>query len=287
MKPYIELSKTGILYGNAITALGGFFLASKGTISISLLIAMLIGISCIVASSCVLNNIIDKDIDRLMERTKRRVLARDALSIHYAYIYAFLVGIVGLYILGAYTNPLTLSLSIIGFICYVGVYSLWAKRNTEHAALIGGIAGAVPPMVGYCAVTNEIDGAAVIIFFVLCAWQMPHFFAIAIRRAEQYAQANIPVFPLRRGVAKTKIQMLVYTLIFSVCIFALWYFKYVGTTYLILEGIFCTAWIALCIRGLYIQDEKETQVWAKKVFSLSLIGILLFSTLIGFGNALP
>ena len=157
IRNYILVTKPGIIFGNLISAAGGFFLASRGQVDIAVLLATLIGISLVVASGCVFNNCFDRNMDRKMIRTRNRVLAQGLMSPKVAVFYASLLGIAGTALLWAATNMLSVVIVLAGFAIYVGVYSLYLKRNSVYATLIGSLAGATPPLAGYCAVTNRFD----------------------------------------------------------------------------------------------------------------------------------
>ena len=261
-----------------MTATGGFFLASMHHVNIVLYLMMIAGLSLVIASGCVINNYIDRDIDALMERTCNRVLVRNLIPLKHALIYGVVQGLLGVVILFFYTNVLTLILTLVAWIVYVGVYSLWAKRNTIHSTILGAISGAMPPVVGYVAVTSSIDFAAILLFIILIAWQMPHFFAIALRRQTEFAAAHIPVMPLVQGVHKTKVSMLVYVIIFTLATYTLFIKGYVGYWYLAVISIIDLLWIVLAVQGFWTRDDKK---WAKYMFLFSLVVILLFSLMIG------
>ena len=156
IKNYVLVAKPGIIAGNLISAAAGFFLASKGRIDGAALPATLIGISLVVASGCIFNNCVDREIDRKMIRTQNRALARGLIKLKVAVSYAAILGLAGLALLGAATNLLAVSIVLAGLVIYVGVYSLYLKRNSVYAALIGSLAGATPPLAGYCAVTGRV-----------------------------------------------------------------------------------------------------------------------------------
>ena len=195
LKDYYYLIKPGIIYGNAINTAAGFFLAAKGNIDFLLLLKTLGGSSLIIASACVFNNYIDRDIDSKMTRTKNRTLVRGAVPDPIALLYGSLLGVIGFGVLIIYTNVLTVLVGATGMFFYVVMYSIW-KRRSPYGTLVGSISGAVPPVAGYSAVTNSLDVGALILFLVLVFWQMPHFYAIAIRRREEYKEAGIPVLPV-------------------------------------------------------------------------------------------
>lgn len=277
-KNYLALVKPGIIMGNGITAISGFALASKGRYDGMLFLSMFFGLSLIIASGCAFNNYIDRKADQKMPRTQNRPLAQGAISIPKANFFAATLGILGVFLLGAYVNLLTAAIAVIGFAVYVLFYS-FLKYHTHHATLIGSIAGAVPPVVGYTAVTHQMDPAAWILFAIIAFWQMPHFFAIAIYRLQDYAAASLPVLPLQKGIPATKIQMLLYTLAFtgSCCLLPL--FGYASNTYLVASLVLGTAWTLLCIQGF---KKGNDQAWARKMFFFSLIAVTTLSVLTPF-----
>lgn len=277
LKDYYKLTKPGIIYGNAITVVAGLLLASKGNIDWVLLVATLVGLSLVVASGCVFNNYIDRDIDLLMERTKNRVMAEGRISARNALGYASVLGLIGLSILYFYTNLLAVGSALAGLFVYVVVYSLWFKRTSTHGTIIGSISGAMPPVVGYLAVTGSIDIGAVILFFILALWQMPHSFAIAIYRLEDYTKANIPVLPVVKGIHKTKVQMVVYVALFVMVTFALPVFGYVGYWYLSVMAILGFGWLGLSIKGF---SQKNEKLWARNMFIYSIVILIIFSLMI-------
>lgn len=272
VRSYSLLTKPGILLGNAITILGGFFLASRGVINFWLLVETVLGLSLIIASSCVFNNAIDRKADSKMERTKHRPLVMGNISMFKASLFAIALGILGVWIL-SYTNYLALSIALFGFFVYVLLYS-FSKYVSVYGTLIGSLAGAVPPVVGYCAVSNKLDGGAWILFALLTIWQMPHFYAIAIFRQSDYAKASIPVLPIVKGLRKTKVHMLVYTIVFLFVSPLLTVFGYAGYWYFALSVVLSLWWLKLSISGFQVKDNIQ---WARKMFSVSLILITILS----------
>lgn len=281
IKAYYILTKPGIVYSNALTAVAGFFLAAKGVFDIGLFLAMLFGIAFVIASSCVFNNYIDRDIDSKMKRTQKRALVKKSIPEFHAIVFATALGFVGFFLLLCFTNLLTTFIAFVGFFFYVIVYT-FSKRLTVHGTVIGSISGAVPPVVGYCAVTNNFDLAAFLLFLILVIWQMPHFYAIAIFRSEDYRAAKIPVLPIKKGLMQTKIQMLVYTILFIIAADALTFFHYTGYVYLIVMTLLGIGWLVLAVRGFKTANGEK---WARKFFFFSLIIIVLFSLLL-IGNTL-
>lgn len=276
IKAYYFLTKPGIIYSNVLTAIGGFFLAAKGNIDIPLLLSMTFGLGLVIASACVYNNYIDRGIDSKMARTQRRALVQKTITGKHALIYATILGIIGFSLLLFYTNVLTTFVAFIGFFFYVVVYSI-GKRQTTYGTIIGSISGAVPPVVGYCAVTNRFDIAAFLLFLILVFWQMPHFYAIAIFRYDDYEAASIPVWPIKKGITQAKMQMLLYIFAFIIAAVSLSIFHITGFVYLVVMVTLGLMWLVLAVKGFKVTDDNK---WAKKMFFFSLVVISIFSFLL-------
>jgi protoheme IX farnesyltransferase len=184
LKNYLLVAKPGIVFGNLISAAGGFLLASKGQLAGLALLWTLLGIALVVASGGVFNNCADRQRDRRMLRTRHRPLARGLIKLPSALAYATLLGLTGLALLGAAANLLAVVIVLAGLVIYVVVYSLYLKRRSVYSALIGSLAGAAPPLAGYCAVTGRFDLGALILLAIFSLWQMPHWYAIAVFRLD-------------------------------------------------------------------------------------------------------
>ncbi len=275
IKRYFSLTKPGIIGGNAVTAAAGFFLASRGDFDAWLFIAMLAGLSLVIAAACVFNNYFDREIDKKMTRTKDRALAAGSVSPRGALVFATILLILGLVALYYHTNRLALFVAIIGFLVYVFLYTP-LKRRTVYGTLIGSIAGATPPVVGYTAVTGNFDGAAVLLFAILALWQMPHFYSIAIYRLNDYADASIPVLPVARGVHHAKKHILFYVVAFTAAALLLWLFGYVGYAYLVAVLVLGGLWLFYVKKGFEAEDNTR---WARKMFTFSLVVLTLLSIL--------
>ena len=281
IKAYYLLTKPGIVYSNALTAAAGFFLVAHGSFSLTLFLSMLFGIAFVIASACVFNNYIDRGIDGKMKRTQKRALVNKSIPEFHAIVFASVLGFIGFFLLLCFTNVITTFVAFIGFFFYVIVYGI-SKRKTIHGTVIGSISGAVPPVVGYCAVTNNFDLAAFLLFLILVIWQMPHFYAIAIFRSEDYAAAQIPVLPVKKGILYTKIQMLVYVSLFIIAADTLTFFHYTGYVYLIVMTILGVGWLILALQSFKAANDEK---WARKFFFFSLLIIVVFSFLL-IGNSL-
>lgn len=278
---YYLLTKPGIILGNLFTFAAGFLLASKGVVDFQLFFATFIGLAFIMASGCVFNNYIDRQIDKKMERTKNRALVIGLISGRNAILFAIFLGIVGIATLFAYANLLTVFVASAGFVVYVVLYSLW-KCRTIYGTAIGSIAGAVPPVVGYCAVSNNFDAGAFILFTMMVLWQMPHFFSIAMSHFDDYAAAGIPVLPVIKGMLRTKIHMVVYILGFILAAIMLTFFNYTGYMYLIASSCIGLLWLGMCVTGFKSDND---QLWGRNMFRLSLLMIAVICVMIPFDIA--
>jgi protoheme IX farnesyltransferase len=278
IKTYYLLTKPGIIMGNLITTTSGFLLASKGHFNIWLFLATLVGLGSVIASACVFNNYIDRESDKKMARTKNRALPQGIISGKNALVFAVCLGILGALVLSLYTNVLSVVLTAVGFIVYVGCYSLW-KHHSSSATLVGSIAGAIPPVVGYSAVSGRFDLGAVLFFLILVLWQMPHFFSIAMYRLDDYANASIPTLPGERGIVAAKFHILLYIIAFLIATSMLIVFGYTGFSYLVVVSFLGLVWLGLSIRGFRREDHV---VWARSMFRVSLVVIMGLSLMISF-----
>jgi protoheme IX farnesyltransferase len=269
--------------GNLLATAGAFLLASKGDVNSWLFLATMLGLGLIIASACVFNNCIDRDIDKKMARTKKRALVQGTVSVKKALVFATTLGIAGALVLGIFTNFLTLAIALTGLFTYVVLYGI-GKRRSIYGTHVGSIAGAIPPVVGYCAVSNRLNLEASILFLVLVFWQMPHFFAIAIYRLQDYKAAGIPVWPLKKGLLNTKFQITAYMLAFSTAVLSLAAFHYTGRIYLVAMGLICLYWLRLAADGFRASDDAR---WARKVFGRSLLVLMAFCLMISIGAVLP
>lgn len=283
IRPYIALIKPGIIRGNVLTAAAGFFLAANGYIDYLLLLAVVLGTSCIIASACICNNYIDREIDALMVRTKSRALVRKTVKARNALLFAALLGIFGAALLAISTNILTFLIGVAGFVLYVFVYSYY-KRKTLYGTHIGSISGALPPVAGYTAVTGRIDSAAIILFVILVCWQIAHFFAIALYRYKDYSNAGIPVLPSVKGARTTKVHIIAYVAAYLTVSLLLTVFAYTGYIYAIIMIILCIFWLWLGLHNLQTINDKK---WGRSMFLFSLIVISAQSVLLTVNSFVP
>jgi protoheme IX farnesyltransferase len=278
-KKIISLTKPGIIMGNLIPTIAGFLLANKEVFEYITFFQAVLGVILIIASGCTLNNIIDKDIDAIMERTKNRPMPKQEITSAFALIFGILIGIFGLYILFR-LNLVTGILGCIGLFVYVVLYSMLFKRKSVYSIHIGSISGAIPPLIGYTASTGEIDTGGVLLFLILVFWQMPHSFAISIFNAKDYAAAAIPTTYVKRGVNYIKKSMIFYVMAFTITSSLLTFFSYTGPLHLISTAFLGGYWLSITIKKFEPEEEKK---WARKVFFTSIIVITLISISIAFG----
>lgn len=284
LQSYYSLTKPGVTYGNAMTAVAGFLLASGQQIDLARLIVFSIGITFVIASACVINNYLDQDIDRIMARTKNRALVQGSIPGYHAVILSAVLGILGAMLIYVFTNPLTLFVSATGWLVYVVFYGMLSKRMSIHGTLVGSISGATPILAGWTAVTDSIGIGGALLFAILFFWQMPEFYSIAVYRRNEYAKAKVPVMSVIKGVKSTKRQILIYTLLFVISTLLLTVYGVTGYAYFIAMLLLGGYWLWLGIKG---QTTPNDDAWARKMFRFSLIILLAFSFLISIEALLP
>lgn len=283
LKQYYYLVKPGIVRSNVMTAIAGFLFAAKGTIDWWLLLALVIGNTFVIAAGCVFNNYIDRDIDAKMARTQKRALVTGKISTTQALLYGTILGAVDFTVLALYTNWITVAVGIVAIVDYVILYG-WAKRNTVHSTLIGGISGATSIVAGYTAVTGRIDTAAILLFLVMTFWQVPHFYAIGLFRYKDYKKAKLPVYPVIKGIKRTIVQSQWYIVGFIAAVTLLFVFKYTGWTYFIVMGAISLWWLHAATNDNAVKDEQK---WARSVFSKSLVVLVVFSIMLAINKWVP
>lgn len=276
VKPYIDVAKPGIVFGNLVAAAGGALLAFRGDVDFVTLFAALGGIALVIASACVLNNCIDRDIDALMARTRGRVMVRRLIPMDGALVYAGALGIAGTALLWFFTNPLAVAVTLAGFFIYVAVYTVGMKRRSVHSALVGSLSGAAPPVAGYCAVTGTFDPGAALLLAIFCLWQMPHWFAIAIFRKDDYEAAAIPVLPTLRGMEATRVRIALYIAAYTLSAMMLTLAGYTGAMTLAVVLAFGAWWLTAALER---PDPRNERRWAKKVFGLSILNVMALSVM--------
>lgn len=284
LKPYLLLTKPGIIFGNLVTVIGGYFLAAGGHFETWLFLATVLGTSLVVASGCVFNNVIDRDIDGHMARTRSRAMVTGQVSIPAALLMGTLLGIAGFSLLAWQTTVLATAFAAFGFAVYVGAYSLYLKRNSIYSTLIGSLSGASPPVIGYCAVTGQFDLGALLLLVIFSMWQMPHSYAIAIFRFDDYASASIPVLPVKRGIGVAKHHIVYYTVLFVISSVMLTAAGYTGWIYAAVAMAVGLYWLSIALRGYRAGNDAA---WARKVFGISIMVVTALSVMMSIDSRLP
>ncbi|MDR6225840.1 heme o synthase [Desmospora profundinema] len=267
-RDYWTLTKPGINASNLMAAFAGFWLAGYGAIDYSLLLAMLAGTALVIAGGCSVNNYIDRDIDPLMKRTRDRPVAAGRIQPLTALWYGIGLFLAGVVLLVALVNPLTAFLAAIGFVTYVFLYSAWTKRTTHWNTVVGSVSGAVPPLIGWAAVTGGLEWPAWVLFLFMFVWQPAHFFALAMMKADDYREAGIPMLPVVKGFRETKWQTLIFIILVLPVSLLLFATGVVGWLYLVTALVLGVGYLYLALAGW----TKETNdAWARKMFLYSLL----------------
>ncbi|MET4692335.1 heme o synthase [Endozoicomonas lisbonensis] len=212
-KDYLELTKPKVVALIMLTVVIGMCLATPGIVPLDILFFGNIGIALSAASAAVINHVVDRRIDNIMARTHKRPVAEGRIAPGQAITFAFVLGVTGMAMLVWLVNPLTAWLTLASLIGYAVVYTSFLKRATPQNIVIGGLAGAAPPLLGWTSVTGQFDGNALLLVLIIFAWTPPHFWALAIHRKKEYARADIPMLPVTHGEAYTKLHIVLYTVI--------------------------------------------------------------------------
>jgi protoheme IX farnesyltransferase len=276
-RDFLELTKPKVSLLIVFTAIVGMVLASPGLVPLSALAFGTLGIALASGSAAAFNHVLDRRIDEQMARTRRRPLPTGHLQMRQAVAFATLLGFASMLVLWLLVNSLTAVLTFCSLIGYAMVYTLWLKRATPQNIVIGGAAGAAPPVLGWAAVTNSIDPHALLLFLIIFTWTPPHFWALAIARRDDYAKVGIPMLPVTHGIPYTRLQIVLYTILLVLCTLMPYLtgmsgFIYLGCA-LALNGRFLYFVLALR-RGL--RPELPMRVFR---FSITYL-MLLFAALI-------
>jgi protoheme IX farnesyltransferase len=274
---YVSLAKPRIIPLLLITALGGMMMAERGWPSTGLVVLTLLGGAMAAAGAGAINCWIDRDLDREMFRTRRRPLPDGRIAPSHALLFGVVLGLAAFVLLAFWVNVLAATLAISGLLFYVFIYTLWLKRWTVQNIVIGGAAGAVPPVVGWAAVTHRVDLTAIYLFAVIFLWTPPHFWALALRLRGDYARAQLPMLPVVRGEAVARRQILVYTLVLVAVTLAVVVTGALGSLYLAGAAVLGGAFIALALVNLRSRRAR----WSRWLFDYSIAYLgLLFAVMV-------
>ena len=277
-RDYYELTKPRVVMLIVFTAIVGMFLAVPGWPGASALLLGIIGIGLAASSAAVFNHVLDARIDIQMMRTRGRPLPQGKLTERAALSFASALCVISMIILWFFVNPLTALLTFGSLIGYAVVYTVFLKRATPQNIVIGGAAGAAPPVLGWTAVTGEIHGSALLLFLIIFVWTPPHFWALAIARKEEYAKVGIPMLPVTHGEAYTRINILLYTILLVLITFIPYLTGMSGIIYLLAALILDTVYLYYSIQMWRDREDLELPMKSFK-FSISYLG-LLFSALL-------
>lgn len=280
MQDFLALIKIGIVNSNLITAFTGMWLAFQLTgrsfiQDFHLVVFAMLGTALIIAGSAAMNNWIDQDIDPIMKRTRKRPTVTGRFSSPLVLTIALTLIVVGEILLFMASTSAGIW-GLAGIISYVVLYSMWSKRKHVSNTIVGSISGAIPPLIGWAAIEPVIGWEAWALFLIMFIWQPPHFYALAMRRTEEYRAANIPMLPVVKGFKRTKLSILLWVIALFPVPFLL---SSLGTGFLVLATALNVGWLYLAIKGYRTQDDLK---WATKMFvySLNYMTILFVSIVI-------
>ena len=278
---YYEMTKPRIALLVLITTVGAMVWAAGGLPPVELTIATIVGMACASGGGAVLNHVLDRDIDRLMERTRRRPVADGRVSAAAATTFGLLLNVAAAAILLQFTNLLTAVFAIGGSAFYVVIYTMLLKRRTAQNIVIGGAAGAIPPLAGWAAVTNEVGLAPLVMFLIIFLWTPPHFWALAILKKDEYARAGIPMLPVVASERSTNLQILAYTVVLAAV-------SLVPVAAGLLGVLYAVAAIALGGRFIWLAArllQTHSALAARATFLYSLLYLALLFAAMGADRA--
>jgi protoheme IX farnesyltransferase len=274
---YVTLAKPGIVGLTLVAALTGIYFGNHGVLpDWNIIFWTFLTLGLATAGSCMLNNVYDRDIDRLMTRTSSRALAAGEVSGRNALIIGLLLAGGSLVLMSEVVNPLAAIVTSVGVIGYVVIYTMLAKRRTPWANQLGGIAGAVSPMVGYAAVTGGLDVQAWILFAIMVVWQQPHALSLALKYRHEYAKAGVPVVPVAKGVAATKQRIVIYNVALLGIALLPYAYGMAGVFYFITAIILSLVFLAMAVRFLFSGRDCDMRLFAFSIVYL----IALFSAMV-------
>ena len=271
LKSYYHLCKPNVVYMMLICAFVGMLLAEQYVSSYLYLFVSLLGIALCAASAAAINQVIDRKTDASMTRTDQRPIPQGELSPMHASVFALTIGILGSMILYFFVNTLTMVLTITSLIGYAFIYTVYLKRATPQNIVIGGLAGAAPPLLGWSSITNTIDPYALLLVLIIFVWTPPHFWALAIYRKDEYAKESIPMLPVTHGVEFTKLQIVLYTIILFIVSILPYVVLMSGIIYLVSALILSSIFMYYAVK-LFVSKDNEI---AMKTFQFSIYYIFL------------
>jgi heme o synthase len=277
LRAFYALTKPRVVSLIVFTAVIGMFLATPGMVPPRLLLGATIGIALVAGAAAAINCLVEQKIDALMRRTRWRPLPRGEVSAAQTLAFATLIGTLGLAILARYVNELTMWLTVGTFVGYAVIYTLVLKPATPQNIVIGGASGAMPPVLGWAAVTGEVSTDAMLLFLIIFAWTPPHFWSLALYRTEDYARAGVPMLPVTHGRDYTRLQVLLYTLILFGVSLLPYVVRMSGVVYAVAALALGAVFIAYALR-IYL---AYSDALAQKTFRYSIVYLaFLFTALL-------
>ena len=278
-RDYYELTKPRVVILIVFTAIVGMFLSVPGWPGIEPLIFGTLGIGMASSAAAVFNHVLDHRTDILMMRTRGRPLPQGKLTVNAALTFASVLCVIAMLILWFLVNPLTTVLTFISLIGYAVIYTVWLKRATPQNIVIGGAAGAAPPVLGWTTVTNEVSSGALLLFLIIFVWTPPHFWALAIARLDEYAKVDIPMLPVTHGVAYTRLNILLYSILLLLVTIMPYLIGMSGLIYLVAALGLGAYFLYYAIR-MYRDHEDEELPMAMFKYSISYLGFLFTALLV-------
>ena len=278
-RDYYELTKPRVVMLIVFTAIVGMFVSVPGWPGTMPLIFGTLGIGLAASSAAVFNHVLDARIDIQMMRTRGRPLPQGKLTEKSALGFATILCILSMIVLVFLVNPLTAILTFTSLIGYAVVYTVWLKRATPQNIVIGGAAGAAPPILGWTAVTNEVEAGALLMFLIVFVWTPPHFWALAIARKEEYAKVDIPMLPVTHGEAYTRLNILLYTILLVLVTILPYLIGMSGLIYLVVTLILDALFLYYAIRMYRVPEDMELPMKTFR-FSISYLGFLFCALLV-------
>jgi protoheme IX farnesyltransferase len=278
-RDYYELTKPRVVLLIVFTAIVGMFLSVPGWPGIEPLIFGTLGIGMASSAAAVFNHVLDHRTDILMMRTRGRPLPQGKLTVTAALTFASVLCVIAMFILWFLVNPLTTVLTFFSLIGYAVIYTVWLKRATPQNIVIGGAAGAAPPVLGWTTVTNEVTSGALLLFLIVFVWTPPHFWALAIARLEEYAKVDIPMLPVTHGVAYTRLNILLYSILLLLVTIMPYLIGMSGLIYLVAALGLGAYFLYYAIR-MYRDHEDEELPMLMFKYSISYLGFLFTALLV-------
>jgi len=283
IREYVDLCKPKVVALMVFTAFVGMLLAAPGEVTFRIMILGNLGIALVAGAAAAVNHLADRRIDAIMARTRGRPLPSGQLEAPQVLFFALVIGIVGVWILVSWINTLTAILAVLSLVGYAIVYTLYLKRRTPQNIVIGGAAGATPPLLGWTAVTGQVDPNALLLFLIIFTWTPPHFWALALYRKEEYAQVGIPMLPVTHGDDLTRLHILLYTILLVLITILPFLTGMSGLIYLVGALLLGAGFLFQVIALMKVRSKQR----AIKTFVYSIVYLMLLFAVLLFDRYLP